>query len=543
MIGVMSKKSEKEIVREFFQLFKTPWEFYRDDGQYSVVLTTHETISESDAKLVLVYNSERTSFDTETGTDLANAPSGSCLKTDGIEIPLYGKVAAFNAFGNSIKKLEILTGQTVGIEANENGGRTIRLGFDLFQEIRYLLTKGQPVEFSRIPTLDWHISILRKWILESGVPVVEIPPVPAGYSFAGCLTHDIDFAGIRKHKFDHTMLGFLYRALLGSLVNVIKRRGSWSKLYKNWKAAFALPAVYLGVAEDFWMPFDRYRRIEKDIHSTFFIIPFKDCSGQGDEPGHSRRATGYDCSDVKEEISSLVKEGCEIGVHGIDAWRDAAKGLDELARIREATGVSELGTRMHWLYFDDNSPRILERAGFSYDSTLGYNDAVGYRPGTVQVYRHLGVQRLLELPMNIQDTALFFPDRMGLKEEDAWRLITELLENSGRFGGAVTINWHDRSLVPERLWGDIFIKIIDRLKQLNVWMDTAARVVRWFDKRRSAIFEDVSFSESSVRLKVGGIREDDLPGLTVRIHNPIMESVEGYRDFHLASSFEAEYPI
>ena len=156
---------------------------------------------------------------------------------------------------------------------------------------------------------------------------------------------------------------------------------------------------------------------------------------------------------LKKKYRQLLSQGCEIGVHGIDAWRDAEKGRRELERIHEATGASEMGIRMHWLYFNDQSPQILEEAGFRYDSTLGYNDAVGYRSGTVQVYRPIGVKKLLELPMNIQDTALFFPDRMGLNEEDAWQLINALLENADRYGGVLTINWHDQKPGPGKTMG------------------------------------------------------------------------------------------
>ena len=38
MIGVIANPSDEGIVREFFELFKTPWEFFRDAGQYDVVL-------------------------------------------------------------------------------------------------------------------------------------------------------------------------------------------------------------------------------------------------------------------------------------------------------------------------------------------------------------------------------------------------------------------------------------------------------------------------------------------------------------------------
>jgi hypothetical protein len=31
MIGIIANPTEHSVVREFFELFKTPWEFYRSD--------------------------------------------------------------------------------------------------------------------------------------------------------------------------------------------------------------------------------------------------------------------------------------------------------------------------------------------------------------------------------------------------------------------------------------------------------------------------------------------------------------------------------
>ena len=45
--------------------------------------------------------------------------------------------------------------------------------------------------------------------------------------------------------------------------------------------------------------------------------------------------------------------------------------------------------RMHWLYYDQQSPGVLEKAGAVYDSTIGYNETVGYRAGTTQAYKPL----------------------------------------------------------------------------------------------------------------------------------------------------------
>ncbi len=101
--------------------------------------------------------------------------------------------------------------------------------------------------------------------------------------------------------------------------------------------------------------------------------------------------------------------GCEVGLHGIDAWLDSSKGREELEEIRRLTGASEIGVRMHWLYYDQQSPVALEKAGAAYDSTIGYNETVGYRAGTTQAYKPLEATRLLELPLHVMDTALFYP--------------------------------------------------------------------------------------------------------------------------------------
>ncbi len=417
------------------------------------------------------------------------------------------------------------TAEVVGIEINRGDEKVLRIGFDLFQEISFLLSSGQPEDYASIPTLDIHILMLRNWILSCGIHVLEIPPVPAGYAFMTCLTHDVDFLRIRNHRFDHTVFGFVYRALFGSLIDFLRGRASWRKLLKNWKAVVCLPCVYLGIVEDFWVQFDRYVEVEKGLGSTFFMIPFKDQPGKGvSGQAPKRRAARYDISDVESHVKRLVSKGCEIGVHGIDAWRDSEKGNEEFKRISRAVGRSDIGIRMHWLFYNDQSPENLERAGFLYDSTLGYNDAIGYRVGTTQVFRPPGAKRLLELPMHIQDTALFYPKRLGLNESIASELIGNIFENATHYGGVLTINWHHRSMGPERLWGDFYVNLLGELKKHEVWFATASRVIKWFDKRRSVTFEKTRFSENKLLLTCKGENDDSLPPLSLRIHCPGMQN-------------------
>jgi hypothetical protein len=255
--------------------------------------------------------------------------------------------------------------------------------------------------------------------------------------------------------------------------------------------------------------------------STFFIIPLKNAPGSDVRTRFAgRRAARYDVGDVRAEVTALVSQGFEVGVHGIDAWRDAEAGRLELRRIAEATQEVELGIRVHWLCYDTRSPGILEEAGYDYDSTLGFNETVGYRAGTLQAFRPLGVRALLELPLHLQDTAMFLRHGLGLSEAQAWGRCMQVLDAAEEYGGVVTILWHMRSLSPERLWGGFYARLIEELQARGAWCTSARQAVRWFRQRRSVVFEEVTVEGNALRLRLSHDIRPDGPGMFLRVHRP-----------------------
>lgn len=520
MIGVVAKEGETEIVEEFFQLFKVPWESYRPGRSYDVVLISGAVPEGVAAQLVLIYGSEALASDQVTGANQFSTHHNAKLDWRGNQIPLYGQLLAFEATNRptvcSTTGLKI-----AAIEIEPRCPRIIRLGYNLFEEIAFLLRAGQPVENALIPTLDLHIELLRDLILASGVSLIEIPPTPAGYEFAVCLTHDIDFVGIRRHKFDHTMWGFLYRSTLGALRNFLRRKASLRRLLECWKAAVKLPFVYLGWAKDFWMPFEWYLGVEKNLSPTYFLIPFKRRRGDNVSVSHAdRRGCAYDITDIPDWVARLQSEGCEIGVHGIDAWHSIEKGREELDRVASVARTRELGMRSHWLLRDSNTYNVLEQAGYTYDSTCGYNETPGYRSGTTQVFRPSGVQKLLELPMHIQDGALFYPKRLDMSEAEAWCSCEAFIANAEKLGGVLTVLWHDRSPAAERFWGDFYVRLVDKLKSRQAWFGAGEQVVTWFRARRGITFERVNDAEGNGRIRLCGCKRSFAPPLRVRIHLP-----------------------
>jgi hypothetical protein len=518
MIGVVANEAEHAAVAEFFELFKTPWEFCRPGSQYDVLLCSNTPAPENDTKLLLLYGSQKQPFEKDRSIKTSCAPGHNFALFRGERIPIYGNCLLLEGLGNEVlvhKGTKSLTPDAQVV---------VRLGFDLFDEVHNLLTKGQPAELAGIPTLELHISLLRDLIISHGVTLVEIPPVPAGHRFIVSLTHDVDHPRVRQHICDHTMFGFLYRALIGSVINLCRGRRSLRQVVTNWKAVFSLPLVFAGILKDFWNQLDWYLDLEKDLASTFFVIPTKGDAGV-DSSGkiRAKRASRYALSDIADDLTKLLSANREIAVHGIDSWRDGAKGRDECKQVQKITGTAEIGVRMHWLYFDSHSPATLENAGYSYDSTVGYNETIGYRAGTTQVFKHAEVDHLLELPMHIMDTALFYPSYMDLSDEKAGNAMLTLIENATRLGGVLTINWHDRSLGPERLWGDVYVTLLENLRAKKPWFATAAQTVSWFRNRRETSFDRVTRDGQKIRVQPANNRgagnAANIPPLTVRVYN------------------------
>ena len=521
-------EGHQDAVTEFFELFKTPWTHYgeRRGHDFGAAVLFSASTAPSQINRILWFGPQENQLDRDLSLKRRALSEGSWVTYRGERFRLGTAAVAFESDGGGMD-LTNDSGAPVGLVVRRADQTFVRVGFDLFAEVKHLLSKGQSPAEALSPTIEILISLVRDALLAIGMPVVEIPPCPLGHPFAVCLTHDIDFMGIRLHRMDHTLLGFAYRVVRSLLVPGV---GQWRKVWKNVVALLSLPAVYLRLIPDFWYPLDRYAAVEADLPSTYFFIPF------AGRPGRTKpdkraflRAAPYDVNDYAASVRDLERGRAEVGVHGIDAWCDATLGKEERDVIRDLIRRDDLGVRMHWLYFSEQSPTLLESAGYSYDSTLGFNDAVGFRNGTTQVFQPTGVSELLELPLQIQDTAMLFPGRMHLSEAAALRVCERLIARMIQFGGVLTINWHDRSLAPERNWDEIYIELLKKLRTTNPWFAQAREAVEWFRRRRAIKFTSVTWNNDHVKIGLSAVHatdavRDHIPPPILRVHSPSVDS-------------------
>jgi hypothetical protein len=132
VIGVISKVGQEPLVEEFFELFKTPWEFYQPGRIYEVIVATVNNLPEVDTRLLLLYCSQTKNTDAPNGIIVRSRDRGGFLDYQGIALPIYGDLSRFEEESGSIPFL---------VRVVSVGNTTVaRLGYDLFQEVQLLLS-------------------------------------------------------------------------------------------------------------------------------------------------------------------------------------------------------------------------------------------------------------------------------------------------------------------------------------------------------------------------------------------------------------------
>jgi len=116
------------------------------------------------------------------------------------------------------------------------------------------------------------------------------------------------------------------------------------------------------------------------------------------------------------------------------------------------------------------------------------------------------------------DTALFYPAHLHCSPAEARQRVRAIIDNALQFGGAVTVNWHDRSLAPERLWGGAYVELLEELTRAGTWFAQASQAVAWFAKRRSAAFDAVTRESGRLRVNASADSAVGVPALRFRIH-------------------------
>jgi hypothetical protein len=207
-------------------------------------------------------------------------------------------------------------------------------------------------------------------------------------------------------------------------------------------------------------PYDTFEWM-MDVHEqagnqvTFFFIT--DHSG-----GPIDGCYSIDELRIRKLMRRIVQRGHRIGLHcSYCSYRNEAQILKEAAKLRqvmqeEHIQQDEIGSRQHFLRWNmAETPRYLEEAGLTYDSTLTYADCAGFRCGTCAEFPMYDLvnrraMHLNERPLIIMERSIISSQYMGMGYSDRSQHLMQYYKTTCRnYRGNFTILWHNSHFLTE----------------------------------------------------------------------------------------------
>jgi peptidoglycan/xylan/chitin deacetylase (PgdA/CDA1 family) len=275
---------------------------------------------------------------------------------------------------------------------------------------------------------------------------------PHDAPFAVCLTHDIDSVYQSIPSIGLATLCSLKQGKLSESLHSITCIRSKKLALCNFSAIMDLEEKY-------------------GAKSTFFFM--------AEHPGEQDYA--YKIKDLEPEIGEIIYRGWEVGLHGgHTTYLNAQEMKKKKERLEKVTHKPVIGYRNHYLRF--NVPKTwecLSKAGFQYDTTLGYADCIGFRNGMCHPYRpfNLNTNRgidILEIPLIVMDGTLD-NTYMRFDGKSKWEFVKMLIDRVAACHGVFTLLWHNTYMDGENL--AVYEKILGYCTERKAWMTSGEMIV------------------------------------------------------------------
>jgi peptidoglycan/xylan/chitin deacetylase (PgdA/CDA1 family) len=211
---------------------------------------------------------------------------------------------------------------------------------------------------------------------------------------------------------------------------------------------------------------------EHACRSTFFVVPTRS----------HRRDPNYDLEELALQIKEAAKRGFPIEIHGsYKSIVDNHTLEAEAHALQQVTGKRPLGSRQHWLRFDDPETlfQAIDEAGLYFDSSMGFSDTIGFRNGACFAFPPYDFKRerphnFLEIPLAIMDGGLVEQSRAtGASPQFLAERV--LQESRIRGWGGISILWHnplEALSVPEEINRVFWRCAENRQRFQDKWLST-----------------------------------------------------------------------
>jgi hypothetical protein len=334
------------------------------------------------------------------------------------------------------------------------GSDHIRLGFDLFGSIFFMLTRYEEVVH---PRQDIHGCYPAQDTLAFREGFLERPIVNEYLETLWTLLTRL-WPGLRRktHR---------YQAVVSHDVDVptwfVQRswpwplRGRLGHVFRNPSTRSVLDALFsFSPAADpyFTFPFLMQTSEKAGLRSEFYF--FGERTGVPLDGNYSLESPF-----MRSLLSEIHQRGHRIGLHpsyhSLNQPALVQQQFQALLKTTAGLGIQQesWGGRQHYLRWGNPVTwQAWQDAGLDYDSSLGFNEHTGFRCGLCYAFPVFNLLtrtplQLYERPLIAMEVTLLVWWRLGL--DQALQRIIGLSKVCHRFGGSFQLLWHNSSLVTD----------------------------------------------------------------------------------------------
>ena len=318
---------------------------------------------------------------------------------------------------------------------------------------------------------------------------------PDSRPFVMCLTHDVDLIS-------HDLTpGQALRRIRGAFTPSPGDRGRRLARLERLGRAIAKPLFHgMRSAPSTMRTLDRALTLEREYGVTascFFTVhppvrrsPYDCVYKMSDRCAFQGRPAR-----VGDVVRTLFAEGFDVGLHpSYETARDWEGIAVEKRVLEDVLGVRITTTRQHYLHWDIRlTPTAHARAGLTADSTAGFNRNIGLRFGTslpfflfdLEAHQRVDV---LEVPLVVQEGALFGANSLELDAASAVRVVKDLIDRIAAVQGVVTLLFHPHSFADE-VYVSLYRWCVEYGLHRGAWFASVRDIDRWWRARAKRLAE------------------------------------------------------
>ncbi|QNM91539.1 DUF7033 domain-containing protein [Aliarcobacter cryaerophilus] len=267
------------------------------------------------------------------------------------------------------------------------------------------------------------------------------------------LSHDVDYI----NKTIQLRLKQTAFNSFNTIKSITKPKQFFKNLVKTFKFAFSNPS--------YWC-FDYWEKLEQKYNktSTFYIYVkngSKNFKSWLIDPSYDIKTN----TKLQNKLKELYSKGFQIGLHGsFNSAKDFKKLKVEKEILEQILGIKITKTRQHWLnYFELITPRSHSKL-FEYDSTLGWNDRIGFRSGCASLYNPYDFENekaysYQVIPQIVMDSNIYdYAD-----DEEIFQKAKDMIKTSKEVSKTlhISISWHQRVCSSDYNWHKFYEEILN----------------------------------------------------------------------------------